>query len=134
LATRASSKSLPKEQLKKVEQDWKKTIIFHEQLITTTLCFNLEEPLPYDKLNDLLESNLVIPKDALKKMKRLCWFVVNDSFSFDLCIKYTSDQIAAAAVYSVYKSKNQPLPKTRSGVSYFKLVEENEKTLQGIQN
>jgi len=93
---------------------WKKTILYHELEILETICCDITIDHPYSHLLNMVEkfhdtdhSNIV----------KLAWCFLNDSFKTTMCLKYSSQVIAASALYMACKydgselvDKNTPLP------------------------
>ncbi|KAF9087418.1 hypothetical protein BGX23_008147 [Mortierella sp. AD031] len=76
---------------------WKDTIIYTEELLLETLCFDLSVEHPYHFLLILFAHS----KDAQRgrKLKQVAWGFVNDSLRTTLCLTNQPKIVALAAVY-----------------------------------
>jgi hypothetical protein len=110
-----------------LEKDWKISILYHEELVLSTLRFDLDTELPYDHLEELVKKELEIDS----KLASYSWYIANDSFSSDICLRFNPRQIALGSIYSVCMLLEQSLPIGKDGRTFFLVCSEPETVLKG---
>ncbi|KAK7537648.1 cyclin-like protein [Phyllosticta citricarpa] len=75
---------------------WRDTILYHEDVLLETICFDLTIESPYKLLFDMLK---FFGMEHNKRVRNAAWTFINDSHATQLCLLFTSRTIAAAALY-----------------------------------
>lgn len=75
---------------------WRDTILYNEDVLLETLCFDLTVEAPHKILFDLLKYFNV---EHNKRLRNAAWGFINDSNMTQLCLLFTSRTIAAASLY-----------------------------------
>ncbi|KAK8170636.1 cyclin-like protein [Phyllosticta citribraziliensis] len=75
---------------------WRDTILYHEDVLLETICFDLTIESPYKLLFDMLK---YFGLEHNKRVRNAAWTFINDSHATQLCLLFTSRTIAAAALY-----------------------------------
>lgn len=75
---------------------WRDTILYHEDVLLETICFDLTIESPYKILFDMLK---YFGMEHNKRVRNAAWTFINDSHATQLCLLFTSRTIAAAALY-----------------------------------
>ena len=75
---------------------WRDTILFNEDILLETLCFDLTTDCPHNSLFSLLK---YLSVETNKKLRNAAWAFLNDTSLTMLCLLYSSKVIAAAAIY-----------------------------------
>jgi protein BUR2 len=83
---------------------WRDTIIYNEDVLLESLCFDLTIESPYKILYDYLRYYKVHNN---KKLRDSAWSFINDSNQTQLCLLFTSKTIACAALYCGAKHAEQ---------------------------
>ncbi|KAF9925461.1 hypothetical protein BGZ67_008577 [Mortierella alpina] len=78
---------------------WKDTIIFTEEQLLETLCFELTVDHPYNIITWLLDNHYTKDADQARKLKQVAWAFLNDSCRTTLCLLYPAKTIALAAIH-----------------------------------
>ena len=91
---------------------WKDTILFTEDVLLETLCFDLSVESPYNILYDLLKQYNAAKN---KPLRNAAWGFINDSNLTQLCLLFTSRTIAATALYFAAKQYEVSFPDDDKG-------------------
>jgi protein BUR2 len=83
---------------------WRDTIIYNEDVLLESLCFDLTIESPYKILYDYLRYYKVHNN---KRLRDSAWSFINDSNQTQLCLLFTSKTIACAALYCGAKHAEQ---------------------------
>lgn len=75
---------------------WRDTILYNEDVLLETICFDLTIESPHKLLFDMLVYHGV---EHHKRLRNAAWSFINDSNLTQLCLLFTSRTIAAAALY-----------------------------------
>ncbi|KAJ3321387.1 hypothetical protein HDV06_004372 [Boothiomyces sp. JEL0866] len=65
--------SLTKSDSSKLSNEWKESILYHEEIITATLCFDFDVEIPHSSLKKLFDEF-----EILKEGKQKIWYIMND--------------------------------------------------------
>ncbi|KAI8928099.1 cyclin-like protein [Entophlyctis helioformis] len=84
---------------------WRDTIVYHEEIVLASLCYDMDLPRPYDRLLDLSRT-----MDATKRATQTAWCISNDSLRTTMCLRYTSDEIAVACLVLASRLVSEELP------------------------
>ncbi|KAL5120677.1 hypothetical protein ACEQ8H_001426 [Pleosporales sp. CAS-2024a] len=76
---------------------WRDTILYSEDVLLETLCFDLNVESPYKTMYDMLKFYGV---EHNKKLRNSSWAFLSDSASTQMCLLFTSRTIAAASLYA----------------------------------
>lgn len=75
---------------------WRDTILYNEDVLLETICFDLTIEAPHKIFFEILNH---VRAEHNKKLRNAGWAFINDSSSTQLCLLFTSRTIAAAALY-----------------------------------
>ncbi|KAL1619437.1 putative cyclin pch1 [Diplodia seriata] len=75
---------------------WRDTILYNEDVLLETICFDLTIESPHKLLFDMLVYQNV---EHHKRLRNAAWSFINDSNLTQLCLLFTSRTIAASALY-----------------------------------
>ncbi|KAF4306946.1 putative cyclin protein [Botryosphaeria dothidea] len=75
---------------------WRDTILYNEDVLLETICFDLTIESPHKLLFDMLVYHGV---EHNKRLRNAAWSFINDSNLTQLCLLFPSRTIAAAALY-----------------------------------
>ncbi|CAO3570051.1 unnamed protein product [Mortierella alpina] len=98
-AQKAAKKDLQMDDQSKEYRLWKDTIIFTEEQLLETLCFELTVDHPYNIITWLLDNHYTKDADQARKLKQVAWAFLNDSCRTTLCLLYPAKTIALAAIH-----------------------------------
>lgn len=76
---------------------WRDTILYSEDVLLESLCFDLNVESPYKTMYDMLKYYGV---EHNKKLRNSAWAFLSDSASTQMCLLFTSRTIAAASLYA----------------------------------
>lgn len=76
---------------------WRDTILYSEDVLLETLCFDLSVEPPFKIMYDMLKYYGV---EHDKRLRNAAWAFLSDSCLTQLCLVFTSRTIAAAALYA----------------------------------
>lgn len=76
---------------------WRDTILYSEDVLLETLCFDLNVESPYKTMYDMMKYYGV---EHNKKLRNAAWAFLSDSTSTQLCLLFPSRTIAAASIYA----------------------------------
>jgi protein BUR2 len=96
---------------------WRDTILYSEDLVLETLCFDLSVTPPYKPMYDML-GYLGLQHD--KKVRNAAWAFLSDADSTQLCLLFNSRTIAAAAIYAGTKFTRVEIPAEADGSPWWK--------------
>ncbi|ORY05601.1 cyclin-like protein, partial [Basidiobolus meristosporus CBS 931.73] len=88
-------------------QRWKDTILYNEEVLLETLCFDLAVEHPYKILLSLVKE-----LRGSKKLAQTAWAFINDSLRSILCITYPPQVVAASALYVASRFLEETLTTT----------------------
>ena len=91
---------------------WRDTMVFNEDVLLETLCFDLTIEAPHRQLFDMLKLYRV---EHNKQLRNAAWAFVTDSNITQLCLLCNSRTIAAASLYAAAKLLDVKLPDTSHG-------------------
>ncbi|KAK9476218.1 cyclin-like protein [Lipomyces japonicus] len=77
---------------------WRDIILFTEELLLEATCFDLTVRSPYSPLV-FLTRRLVPDESKRNALSKSAWAFINDSVRTELCLRFSSNLIAAAAFY-----------------------------------
>ncbi|KAG0205327.1 hypothetical protein BGX28_003035 [Mortierella sp. GBA30] len=108
-AQKAAKKDLQMDDGSKEYRVWKDTIIFTEEQLLETLCFELTVEQPYNIMTSLFDHHYTKDADQARKLKQVAWAFINDSFRTTLCLLYPAKTVALAAVHLAAKYMDENL-------------------------
>jgi protein BUR2 len=76
---------------------WRDTILYSEDVLLESLCFDLNVESPYKTMYDMLKYYGV---EHNKKLRNAAWSFLSDSASTQMCLLFTSRTVAAASLYA----------------------------------
>ncbi|KAG0302378.1 hypothetical protein BGZ98_007581 [Dissophora globulifera] len=82
---------------------WKDTIIYTEEVLLETLCFELTVDHPYPYMLQLFNNHYTKDPHRVRKLKQVAWAFINDSLRTTLCLIYPPRIIALAAMHIAAK-------------------------------
>ncbi|KAF2872147.1 cyclin-like protein [Massariosphaeria phaeospora] len=91
---------------------WRDTIMYHEDVVLESLCFDLSVSSPYTRMYDMLKHYGL---EQNKQLRNASWAFLSDSCLTPLCLLFSSDTIAAAALYAGTKMADTSLPDDQDG-------------------
>ncbi|KAF2019753.1 cyclin-like protein [Aaosphaeria arxii CBS 175.79] len=86
---------------------WRDTILYSEDVVLETLCFDLSVESPYKIMYDMLKYYGV---EHNKKLRNAAWAFLSDSCLTQICLLFTSRTIAAASLYAGARLVEVELP------------------------
>jgi protein BUR2 len=86
---------------------WRDCILYNEDVLLETLCFDLTVESPHRQLFDMLKG---YGMEHNKRLRNAAWAFVTDSVNTQLCLLYNSRTIAVAAFYNACKYCEVQLP------------------------
>ncbi|WZZ24963.1 hypothetical protein YC2023_008364 [Brassica napus] len=90
-------KDVPPAQRKEVCEQQKKCVLSAEELVLSTLNFDLSVGHPYEPLIDAIKKYKV--EEVKSQFPQVAWSFVNDCYGTTLCLQYKPRQIAAGAFF-----------------------------------
>ena len=79
---------------------WRDTILYNEDVLLETICFDLTVEPPYKTMYAMLR---YLGVEHNKKLRDAAWSFLNDTAITQLCLLFTSRTIAAASLYCAAK-------------------------------
>jgi protein BUR2 len=76
---------------------WRDTILYSEDVLLESLCFDLNVESPYKTMYEMLRYYGV---EHNKKLRNASWAFLSDSASTQMCLLFTSRTVAAASLYA----------------------------------
>ncbi len=98
---------------------WRDNILHNEDLLLEAICFDLSLEPPYRPLFELL---LLFGQENNKPLRNAAWAFVNDSCLTILCLQFSSQTIAASALYAAAKHCNVTLPDDEYGRPWWEVA------------
>lgn len=86
---------------------WRDTILYSEDVLLESLCFDMNIEPPYKTMYDMLKYYNV---EHNKQLRNAAWAFLSDSCLTQLCLLFTSRAIAAASLYAGARMVNVSLP------------------------
>ncbi|KAF2244219.1 cyclin-like protein [Trematosphaeria pertusa] len=86
---------------------WRDTILYSEDVLLESLCFDLSVEPPYKTMYDMLKYYGV---EHNKRLRNAAWAFLSDSCLTQLCLLFTSHTIAAASLYAGARMVDIELP------------------------
>lgn len=86
---------------------WRDCILYNEDVLLETLCFDLTVESPHRQLFDMLKG---YGMEHNKRLRNAAWAFVTDSVNTQLCLLCNSRTIAVAAFYNACKYSEVQLP------------------------
>ena len=86
---------------------WRDTILYSEDVLLESLCFDLSMEPPYKTMYDMLRYYGV---EHNKRLRNAAWAFLSDSCLTQLCLLFTSRTIAAASLYAGARLVGLELP------------------------
>ncbi|KAF2191178.1 cyclin-like protein [Zopfia rhizophila CBS 207.26] len=86
---------------------WRDTILYSEDVLLETVCFDLSVEPPYKTMYDMLKYYGV---EHNKRLRNAAWAFLSDSCLTQLCLLFTSRTIAAASLYCGARMTEVELP------------------------
>lgn len=91
---------------------WRDCILYNEDVLLETLCFDLTVESPHRQLFDMLKG---YGMEHNKRLRNAAWAFVTDSVNTQLCLLCNSRTIAVAAFYNACKYSDVQLPDDAKG-------------------
>ncbi|GAB1729642.1 hypothetical protein NU195Hw_g869t1 [Hortaea werneckii] len=91
---------------------WRDCILFNEDVLLETLCFDLTVESPHRQLFDMLKYYGV---EHNKRLRNAAWAFVTDSNNTQLCLLHSSRTIAVAGMYAACRYCEIQLPDDNKG-------------------
>lgn len=91
---------------------WRDCILYNEDVLLETLCFDLTVESPHRQLFDMLKG---YGMEHNKRLRNAAWAFVTDSVNTQLCLLCNSRTIAVAAFYNACKYSEVQLPDDAKG-------------------
>lgn len=91
---------------------WRDCLLFNEDVMMETLCFDFTVESPHRQLFGMLKYNGV---EHNKRLRNAAWGFVTDSNNTQLCLLYSSRTIAVASLYAACKYCDVQLPDDSRG-------------------
>ncbi|KAK6097614.1 hypothetical protein MT418_001719 [Batrachochytrium dendrobatidis] len=82
---------------------WQETILYHEEIVLTSLCFDLNVDTPYDIL-----MRMGTELNVTKQLRQIAWSIVNDILRTTLCVRSTPSCIAAGSLLFAIRILDDP--------------------------
>lgn len=76
---------------------WRDTILYSEDVLLESLCFDLNVESPFKTMYDMMKYYGV---EHNKKLRNSAWAFLSDSTSTQMCLMFSSRAIAAASLYA----------------------------------
>lgn len=86
---------------------WRDTILYSEDVLLESLCFDMNVEPPYKTMYEMLKYYNV---EHNKRLRNASWAFLSDSCLTQLCLLYTSRTIAAASLYAGARLVKLELP------------------------
>ncbi|KAF2791491.1 cyclin-like protein [Melanomma pulvis-pyrius CBS 109.77] len=86
---------------------WRDTILYSEDVILESLCFDLSVEPPYKTMYEMLKYYGV---EHNKRLRNAAWAFLSDSCLTQLCLLFTSRTIAAASLYAAARTCDIQFP------------------------
>ncbi|KAF2687478.1 cyclin-like protein [Lentithecium fluviatile CBS 122367] len=86
---------------------WRDTILYSEDVLLESLCFDLSMEPPYKTMYDMLRYYGI---EHNKRLRNAAWAFLSDSCLTQLCLLFTSRTIAAASLYAGARLVELELP------------------------
>lgn len=86
---------------------WRDTILYNEDVLLESLCFDLSVTSPYKPMYEMMQY-LNLHHD--KKLRNAAWAFLSDADSTQMCLLYNSRTIAAASLYAAAKHVGADIP------------------------
>lgn len=86
---------------------WRDTILYSEDILLESLCFDLSVEPPYKTMYDMLRYYSV---EHNKRLRNSAWAFLSDSASTQLCLLFDSRTLAAASLYAAARLDNVEFP------------------------
>ncbi|KAF2133399.1 cyclin-like protein [Dothidotthia symphoricarpi CBS 119687] len=86
---------------------WRDTILYSEDVLLESLCFDLNVESPYKVMYDMLKYYGI---EHNKKLRNSAWAFLSDSASTQMCLLFTSRTIAAASIYAGARMADVDIP------------------------
>ncbi|KAF2655913.1 cyclin-like protein [Lophiostoma macrostomum CBS 122681] len=86
---------------------WRDTILYSEDVVLESLCFDLSVEPPYQTMYNMLK---YYGLEHNKKLRNASWAFLSDSCLTQLCLLYKSRTIAAASLYAAARLADIELP------------------------
>ncbi|ORX87521.1 cyclin-like protein [Basidiobolus meristosporus CBS 931.73] len=104
---------------------WKETILYHEELVLETLCFDLNLELPYSFLFEILARCAATPKQALSAIA-----FTNDFIKTPLCLMYPPQVLAGVSVFLSSQVMQETLFEVKSGKAWWEISTADTELIQ----
>jgi protein BUR2 len=98
---------------------WRDCILYNEDVLLETLCFDLTVESPHRQLFDMLKGYGV---EHNKRLRNAAWAFVTDSVNTQLCLLFNSRTIAVAAFYNACKYCEVQLPDDVKGRPWWEVM------------
>ncbi|KAF9586665.1 thiosulfate sulfurtransferase (rhodanese)-like domain-containing protein 2 [Lunasporangiospora selenospora] len=115
-AQKAAKKETPIDDQSKEYRLWKDTIIYTEETLLETLCFELSVEHPYPFMLWFFNKHYTSDVHRARKLKNVAWAFINDSLRTTLCLMYQPKAIALAAILLAAKYLDENLNDTLGDV------------------
>ena len=99
---------------------WRDNILFNEDTLLETLCFDLRLEAPYKTLYDIMAQ---FGQEDNKQLRNSAWAFINDSYYTSLCLKFSSRAIAATALYAAARHTKTAFPDDPEGKPWWETFE-----------
>jgi protein BUR2 len=91
---------------------WRDTILFSEDVVLESLCFDLSVEPPYKIMYDMLK---YYGLEHDKTLRNAAWAFLSDSAQTQCCLLFTARTIAAASLYAGARFANVEIPPDDTG-------------------
>lgn len=110
---------------------WRDTILYSEDVVLESLCFDLSVEAPYKTLYEMLK---YFRMDHNKQLRDAAWAFLSDSGLTQLCLLFTSRTIAAASLYAGARMAGVELPPDEDGTPWYEVLYVKLKDVRRVCN
>ncbi|KAL9598380.1 MAG: hypothetical protein Q9219_004542 [cf. Caloplaca sp. 3 TL-2023] len=110
---------------------WKDNILHNEDVLLEALCFDLTLEPPYKVLYEYLT---YFGEGGNRRLRNSAWAFINDSCMTTLCLMFSSQAIAASALYAAAKHCGTDIQDDEEGKPWWKAVGVELKTIKRACN
>ncbi|KAJ1554360.1 hypothetical protein HK096_003941 [Nowakowskiella sp. JEL0078] len=112
----ASKKDIQLTEEDKEYEIWKRNILINEDLVISTICFDLQVELPHPFALELI-SKYCTKKEEIKRLSALAFSFCSDCLNTVLAVRFDAFIIAYIAIYMAYKAAKLSLISEEKGTS-----------------
>ncbi|KAL8904297.1 MAG: hypothetical protein Q9207_003361 [Kuettlingeria erythrocarpa] len=110
---------------------WKDNILHNEDVLLEALCFDLTLEPPYKTLSEYL---IHFGEGDNRRLRNSAWAFINDSCMTVLCLMFSSQQIAASALYAAAKHCGTNIKDDEEGRSWWEVLNVDLNSIKRICN